>query len=44
MAEDEPFDGSFERVLVSFLAVVSGLLLIYLAIRGPLFLGLIKAS
>lgn len=42
MAEDEPFGSPFERVFVGFLAVATGLLLIYLAVLGPLWLGAIK--
>ena len=36
------FGNEFERILVSLLAVATGVLLIYLAIQGPLFLGHIR--
>lgn len=35
------FGNSFERIFVAFLSVASGMILIYLAIMGPLFLDLI---
>jgi hypothetical protein len=39
MAKDGAFGNEFERILVSLLAVATGVMLIYLAIQGPLFLG-----
>jgi hypothetical protein len=42
MTKEKPFASEFERVLVSLLALATGALLIYLAIQGPLFLGVIR--
>jgi len=42
MAKDNQFGNEFERILVSLLAVATGLALIYLAVEGPLFLGHIR--
>jgi hypothetical protein len=42
MKNDNAFGNEFERILVGLLAVVTGLLLIYLAVQGPLFLGAIR--
>jgi hypothetical protein len=42
MANDNAFGCKFERIAVGLLAVVTGVLLIYLAIQGPLFLGAIR--
>jgi len=42
MKKDNTFGNEFERILVSVLAVATGLALIYLAIQGPLFLGHIR--
>ena len=42
MTKDNTFGNEFERILVGLLAVVSGLLLIYLALQGPLLLGAIR--
>jgi len=42
MAKGNQFGSEFERILVSLLAVATGLALIYLAIQGPLFLGHIR--
>jgi hypothetical protein len=39
MTQDNTFGSKFERVLIGLLAVITGVLLIYLAIQGPLFLG-----
>jgi hypothetical protein len=39
MRKDNTFGNEFERIAVGLLAVVTGVLLIYLAIQGPLFLG-----
>jgi hypothetical protein len=36
------FGNSFERIFVSLISIVSGIILIYLAIEGPLFLNQIK--
>jgi hypothetical protein len=36
------FGNSFERIFVAFLSVVTGFILIYLGIMGPLFLDLIR--
>ncbi len=44
MPEEEAFGSPSERTFVSLLAIATGLLLIYLAISGPLFLGLIRFS
>ena len=41
MTKDNAFGNEFERILVGLLAVVTGLLLIYLAVQGPLLLGAI---
>jgi len=38
MTKEGAFGNEFERVLVSLLAVATGVMLIYLAIQGPLFL------
>jgi hypothetical protein len=38
MAQDNPYGTSFERIAVAVVAVISGLLLIDLAIEGPLIL------
>jgi hypothetical protein len=35
--QDTPFGNSFERILVAFLSIATGITLIYLAIEGPLF-------
>jgi len=35
---DHTFGNRFERIFVAFLAITSGIILIYLAIEGPLFL------
>jgi hypothetical protein len=40
--KEETFGNSFERIFVSLLSVMTGLVLIYLAIQGPLFLGSIS--
>jgi len=42
MVNDDSYGSRFERIFVSLLAVSTGAILIYLAIRGPLFLGSIK--
>ena len=42
MTKDNSFGNEFERILVSLLAVATGLVLIYLAVQGPLFLGHIR--
>jgi hypothetical protein len=42
MKNDDTFGSEFERILVGLLAVVTGFLLIYLAVQGPLFLGHIR--
>ena len=42
MTKDNGFGSEFERILVSLLAVATGLALIYLAVQGPLFLGRIQ--
>ncbi|HSQ34960.1 MAG TPA: hypothetical protein VLQ89_03105 [Candidatus Binatia bacterium] len=39
MKNESEFGSNFERTLVGLLAVITGVLLIYLAIQGPLFLG-----
>ncbi|MCX5841794.1 MAG: hypothetical protein NTY16_10165, partial [Deltaproteobacteria bacterium] len=39
MTKDSAFGSEFERILVGLLAVITGVLLVYLAIQGPLFLG-----
>jgi hypothetical protein len=39
MRKDNTFGNEFERIAVGLLAVVTGVLLIYIAIQGPLFLG-----
>jgi hypothetical protein len=39
MTNDNAFGNEFERIAVGMLAVITGILLIYLAIQGPLFLG-----
>jgi hypothetical protein len=39
---EDSYGSPFERIFVSLLAVSTGLVLIYLAIKGPLVLGLIK--
>lgn len=39
---NENFGSSFERILVSILAVASGIMLIFLALEGPLWLNHIK--
>ncbi len=39
---DNIFGNSFERIFVSFISILTGLTLIYLAIEGPLFLHHIK--
>jgi hypothetical protein len=36
------FGNSFERIIVAFLSVVTGIILIYMAIIGPLYLDLIR--
>jgi uncharacterized Tic20 family protein len=36
------FGNSFERIFIAFLSVVTGIILIYMAIIGPLFLDLIR--
>ena len=40
-SENDFFGNSFERIFVAILSVMTGLILIYLAISGPLFLNLI---
>jgi hypothetical protein len=42
MKNDDTFGSEFERILVGLLAVVTGFLLIYLAVQGPLFLSHIR--
>jgi hypothetical protein len=42
MARDSAFGSDFERILIGALAVATGVLLVYLAIQGPLFLGAIR--
>jgi hypothetical protein len=42
MPEGNAFGNRFERILTSLLAIATGLILIYLAIEGPLFLGHIR--
>jgi hypothetical protein len=42
MTKNNTFGNEFERILVSLLAVATGLALIYLAIQGPLFLDHIR--
>lgn len=42
MTKEDTFGSPFERMFVSLLAVTTGLVLIYLAIQGPLFLNAIK--
>jgi len=42
MMHDDSFGSRFERILVSLLALATGAILIYLAVRGPLFLGAIR--
>ncbi len=42
MIKDDTFGNEFERVLVGLLAVATGVLLIYLAIQGPMVLGAIR--
>ncbi|MCU0237653.1 MAG: hypothetical protein MUC72_11305 [Acidobacteria bacterium] len=42
MEKDNAFGSEFERILVGLLAVVTGVLLVYLALQGPLFLGNIR--
>lgn len=42
MTDDNEFGSRFERMFVGFLAVATGVLLVYLAIQGPLFLGVIR--
>jgi hypothetical protein len=42
MTNDNSFGNEFERILVSLLAVATGLALIYLAVQGPLVLGHIR--
>ncbi len=39
MINDNEFGSNFERILVGLLAVITGILLIYLAVQGPLYLG-----
>lgn len=39
MERDNAFGSDFERMVMGLLAVITGILLIYLAIQGPLFLG-----
>jgi hypothetical protein len=39
---NKPFGNTFERIFVAFIAIVTGIILIYLAIEGPLFLQHIK--
>ncbi len=39
MTHDNEIGSKFERMLIGLLAVITGILLIYLAIQGPLFLG-----
>ncbi|MCU0277197.1 MAG: hypothetical protein MUF02_10190 [Acidobacteria bacterium] len=41
MRNDNTFGSDFERIFMGLLAVITGILLIYLAIQGPLFLGTI---
>ena len=41
-AGEGSYGSPFERIFVSLLAVLTGVILIYLAIQGPLFLGSIK--
>ena len=42
MAESQPFGSTFERMLVGILSIATGILLLYLAIEGPLGLGHIR--
>lgn len=42
MGHDDSLSGEFERLFVGLLAVATGGLLIYLAIQGPLFRGVIR--
>jgi hypothetical protein len=42
MTHNDGFGGDFERVLIGLLAVITGALLIYLALQGPLFWGTIR--
>ncbi len=42
MTADRSNDNVFERTVVSLLAIATGIILIYLAVKGPLFLGHIK--
>ncbi len=42
MTKEKPFGNEFERIGVGLLAVVTGILLIYLAIQGPMVLGAIR--
>jgi hypothetical protein len=42
MIKNGSFGNEFERILVSILALATGLTLIYLAVQGPLFLGHIR--
>lgn len=42
MQKENSFGNPFERILTSLLAIATGLILIYLAIEGPLFLGHIR--
>jgi hypothetical protein len=42
MTQADPFGSEFERKLVSVLAVATALALIYLAVQGPLFRGVIR--
>jgi len=40
--DNADFGSAFERIFVAFLSIASGLLLIYLAVKGPLFLNQIR--
>lgn len=42
MKNESEFGSNFERTLIGLLAVITGVLLIYLAVQGPLFLGNIR--
>jgi hypothetical protein len=42
LQKENSFGNPFERILTSLLAIATGLILIYLAIEGPLFLGHIR--
>ncbi len=42
MQKENSFGNPFERILTSLLAIATGLILIYLAMEGPLFLGHIR--